>query len=163
MKKVLQLSNILTWFNMIVASFIVMILVFSLITPGSPTLAVITMAVFIASVILHSYAAIQLRKSILQPQHALERNTPVGIKFIGYLVLLIGFLMIVNCISALQNSREILSSFKMPPEAKNFNIEKIFKGFAIFIGIFGITMVLNVLMNLRLLRAYQMIMGDGNK
>ena len=83
MKKILILTAVLSWFVLISGS--ILVLTGLLMATASPGLLGLLTGVFLtSSIVLHSYAAIQLRKSILHPTIPLGRQTPVGIRFMGF-------------------------------------------------------------------------------
>jgi hypothetical protein len=160
MKKTIQISAILSWINLVTGSIIV--LASLLMATVSPCLMTILIPVVLAgSVVLHSYAALQLRKSILYPEMPLAGNTPVGIRFIGYIALLFAIMIIGNAIVILQNPATIVQNIKFPAEPKNLNIEGLLKSVGIFILFFGLSIMVNVVLSWRLLKWY--LLANGNE
>lgn len=160
MRKIIQISAILTWINLVIGSILVLGgLMAAAVSPG--TMTIITSVVLAGSVVLHSYAALQLRKSILYPEVPLSKNTPVGIRFIGYMALLFAILNIGNAIVILQNTSAMVKQVRLPPEAKNLNVEGFLKSIGIFVLFFSLSIVVNVILSWRLLKWY--LLANGNE
>ena len=67
MKTALKISNVLSWINLIIGGILVLGgLLSMLMTPNASILLV--SIVLTGSIVLHSYAALQLRKSIIHPE-----------------------------------------------------------------------------------------------
>ncbi len=81
MKTVLKISSILSWFNMIVWGIVIVLLVLNILGVGQ--MGILFFPFLLCVIILHSYAALQLHKSIRNPETPLSRQTPTGIRFIG--------------------------------------------------------------------------------
>ena len=108
------------------------------------------------SIVLHSYAALQLRKSILNPQIPLGQQTPTGIRFLGFIVILMGCLSVYNSLSLFNNPDEFVKQMKQMPQAANLDLKKVLRGATIFGLVFSISVIANALINFRLLKWYQM-------
>jgi hypothetical protein len=102
-------------------------------------------------VVLHSYAALQLRKSILNTSIPLNRQTPVGIRMMGYMALFFTIMLFSNAVYMLQNTKELLKQVQFPKEMKNVDITGVIHGTSIFMLLFSISVIVNVDLNLRLL------------
>jgi len=151
LRKLIRFSNILSWCNLIIAGLLI---VFALVS-GLTVLGVVnalTPIVLLGSILLHSYAAIQLSRSLLHPSIPLSRQTPTGIRLLGYISLFFAFLYGASGIAILQNSKELLKQVEIPPELKSINVEKIFRVSAIFALIYSSSIIVNVIINFRLLR-----------
>lgn len=149
----LRVSAILSWFNLIVAGiFVFCCLLFGLRLVGLANALI--PAVLLGSIILHSYAALQLRKSMVNPEIPLSSQTPAGIRFVGYVVLFLAVLYGGSGMAMLQNTKEILSQVPMPPEYKNLDLTGSIRGAAVFLMLFSLSILVNVLLNFRLLRWY---------
>jgi len=132
-----------------------MVLLGALIT-GTPAYFVVL--VFPSAIILHSYEALQLHKSIRNPAMPLSSQTPTGIRFIGFVAIFLGISNLVSGFSVIQNSREVLQQIQaqMPPEAKNFHLKEAhIRAVGIFTLLVGLSVVVNANLNFRLLRWYQ--------
>jgi hypothetical protein len=151
LKKLIRFSHILSWCNLIIAALLIL---FALVS-GLAVLGIVnalTPIVLLGSILLNSYAAIQLSRSLLNPSIPLSRQTPTGIRLLGYISLFFAFLYGGSGIAILQNSKELLKQVEIPAELKNINIEKIFRVSAIFALIFSCSIIVNVILNFRLLR-----------
>jgi hypothetical protein len=157
MKTILKISTVLSWFNLIIGCIFT---VFGLLLGLSTSNISILIACFLLSaIILHSYAALQLRKSINHPDTPLSAQTPTGIRFIGAIALFFGVAFFANSIALLRNIPEALKLF--PPELhqpKELQIASL--RFGAFFGLLcGLSIALNVMMNFRLLRWYHFMKG----
>jgi len=151
LRKLVRFSNILSWCNLIIAALLIL---FALVS-GLTVLGIVnalTPIVLLGSILLHSYAAIQLSRSLLRPSIPLSRQTPTGIRLLGYISLFFAFLYGASGIAILQNSKELLKQVEIPAELKSVNIERIFRVSAIFALIYSIAIIVNVIINFRLLR-----------
>ncbi|HEY8387995.1 MAG TPA: hypothetical protein VIK74_05295 [Parasegetibacter sp.] len=108
------------------------------------------------AVVLHSYAALQLRRSVVDPFVPLDSKTPTGIRFIGYLALLFAVVNISNGIVILKDTDAVLAQVEMPAEASQFDMHAFLRGAAVIILIFSASIVVNVLLNLLLLRKFML-------
>jgi hypothetical protein len=155
-KKIVQLSAILSWVNLIIGSVLVVSALFSgLLLIGLAN--AVTPIVMWGSIILHSYAAIQLRKSIVT-SIPLNRQTAIGIRFIGYIALFIAFLWAGSGILLIQHAKELAQQLakqiQLPPEYKNMDMSKFSRGMGIFFLLLSLSVITNVILNFRLLRWY---------
>ena len=158
MRTILKISGVLSWFNLVVWGIAICYALLITLAAQSPALLVVP---FLLSVIvLHSYAALQLHRSIKNPVRPLSSQTPVGIRFIGAVALFFGLTGFVNGITLLQNPKEILDTIHKSsfPMAKDFTIFQIrISGvLALFVGL---CVSVNVILNFRLLRWYHFMKG----
>jgi hypothetical protein len=153
MKKVIAVSNILSWFNLIVSGALVLFALASLlfIYPG---IQFLISAVLVGCITLHSYAALQLRKSILNAAMPLNKQTPVGIRMMGYMSLFFAIILFSQSVFMLQNIQEIIKQAQFPPQAKKIDMKGLVTAIGIFMVIFSISVIVNVGLNLRLLKLY---------
>jgi hypothetical protein len=152
MKKVITVSNILSWFNLVVSAALALFALASmLIYPG---IQFLISAVLIGCITLHSYAALQLRKSILNASIPLNKQTPVGIRIMGYMSLFFAIILFSQSVFMLQNTKELLKQAQFPPQMKNIDVKSFVRGTGIFMVAFSICVIVNVGLNLRLLRLY---------
>jgi hypothetical protein len=150
MKKVLTFTLVLSWINGIVASFFVLFgLIMVVFTSGGA--ALLTSVVLISAVILHSYAAIQLNKTMVNPAIPLNKQTPTAIRFIGLIALLFALLNGSYSIVVLQHAPDFLHQIKMPPGSEKLPLLAIFRFISFLSLLFSATVALNVFLNLRLL------------
>jgi hypothetical protein len=155
-KKIVQLSAILSWVNLIIGSVLVVSALFSgLLLIGLAN--AITPIVMWGSIILHSYAAIQLRKSIVT-SIPLNRQTGIGIRFIGYIAMFIALLWAGSGILLIQHAKELAQQLakqiQLPPEYKNMDMSQFSRGMGIFFLLLSLSVITNVMLNFRLLRWY---------
>jgi len=156
MKKILIVTAVLSWFVLITGSILVLTgLVMA--TASAGLLGLLTGVFLTSSIVLHSYAAIQLRKSILHPSIPLGRQTPTGIRFMGFAALFFAFFNFNNAIYALKHTGEIAKRIDLPAQYKALpvNINQLLHAAGIFSFVLSICIILNVLINLWLLRIYQ--------
>ncbi len=161
MKRTLAVSNILSWFNIIVGSAIGLCALFMIV--AFPPIAVLISVVLIGCIVLHSYAAMQLRKSILNPVIQLSKQTPVGIRLMGYMALFFGIMLFSNAIYMMQNTTELISQAQFPKEMKNVDIKKVIQGTGVFMLLFSISIIANVVLNLRFLKWYMVSLSENEK
>jgi len=164
MKTVLTTATILSWFNIIFWGLIDgLALLGGLFTLNLPVLAG---AVLLSAVPLNCYAALKLHASIRLPTLPLSHQTPAGIRFVGFIALFFGITWIVKGVSVIKDSKEALESMKemlaqMPqlrdlPQSSGI-LEKSVRLGGVAVLILGLCVVVNVVLNLRLLRWYYLV------
>ena len=158
MKMTLKIGRILAWFNLIYWGFGILNGFFSAVAMGNPLVWVIV--VLMAAIPLNSYAALQLHKSIRRPEVKLSHNTPVGIRFVGSVVIFIGICFIGAGLIIVRFAKELLPQLKeqtaamkgltidTPGQVQSFGIVMIFLGGIMLIG---------AMLNMRLLRWYYLV------
>jgi hypothetical protein len=159
MKNTLKIANILSWFNLFFWGVPLLINLLKALTSFNPV--VLGALVLFASIPLHSYAALQLHKSIRKPEVKLSHNTPAGIRFVGMIALFFGIIFLLYGIALLRNAPELLSLFKeQMPDYKEFdsmmtvpNLRRI----GAVVLVLGFVTIINVILNLRLLRWYYLV------
>jgi hypothetical protein len=118
------------------------------------------MLVLVASIPLQSYAALQLHKSIRRPEIKLSHNTPVGIRFVGVVALLFGFLFLLSGMAMAKNAPEMLSALREQPFMKEMyagiTVEML-RRYGILAAVLGLITIVNVILNMRLLRWYYLV------
>jgi hypothetical protein len=153
MKRLLQLTTVLSWINIIIGSILVLGgLLLTMVSPDAQTILV--SVVLTGSIVLHSYATFQLRKSIIHPEIPLGKQTPIGIRFVGTLALLFGVINITNAIVIIQHTEDVIKQIKFPFPAKNINLKSVVRAAGIFSILFSLSVVMNVLLSFSLLRMY---------
>jgi hypothetical protein len=153
MKAALKISNVLSWINLIIGGILVLGgLLSMLMTPNASILLV--SVVLTGSIVLHSYAALQLRKSIVHPEIPLNRQTPTGIRFIGFMALFFAILNIGNAVVIIQNAAEVAKQVQLPFKPEGIDLVATIRGAGIFSLLFSIGIAVNVLLSIRLLRWY---------
>lgn len=157
MNNTLKISSVLTWFNLIVWGIIAALGLLSALMAGNLSFLLVTILTGVT--VLHSYASLKLHRSIRHSNVPLSDQTPVGIRFIGFIALFFGVLYIGDGIGFLQNTGVVVKSIQpqMPPEFKNVNFAALVRGIAIFSLITGICISVNVFLNFRLLRWYYLV------
>jgi len=159
MKTTIKVATVITWFNLIVwGGLLTLMLLYGLATAFIP----IIIAVFLFSAIpLHSYAALQLQKSIRHPQVKLSHQTPVGVRFIGFVALFFGILMVANCFAIVSDPRAAFKRMEAGiAETKGLSESEMvtmLRASAGFVMVMGIAVVVNVILNMRLLRWYYLV------
>jgi len=116
--------------------------------------ALMVFAFLLSVILLHSYAAFQLHKSIRNPTIPLSGQTSMGLRFVGFVALFFGVSYIAYGVSILQNPGEVLKL--MQPQlgqVKGFGIGyvRVMGCIALFLSI---CISVNVFLNFRLLRWY---------
>lgn len=153
MRTALKISNILSWINLIVGGLLVLGgLLAMLSTPNASILLV--SVVLTGSIVLHSYAALQLRKSIVHPEIPLNKQTPTGIRFIGFMALFFAILNIGNAVMIIQNAAEVVKQVELPFKPEGIDLVAAIRGAGIFSLLFSIGIAVNVLLSIRLLKWY---------
>ncbi|MBN9386133.1 MAG: hypothetical protein J0H74_35575 [Chitinophagaceae bacterium] len=159
MKKLVPISTILSWINLVFGSFICLSMLLATSVFGA---VVLIMAFFFSAIPLHSYAALQFHKSIRDPSLPLKRQTATGLRFMGFVVLFFGVMIIANSIAILQHTKEWLQMEQsMMPESKQQFNEKTVRLSGVLALLLGLSLTVNVILNFRLLRWY--IMSKGNQ
>lgn len=153
MKKFTTITGILSWINLIIGGLITL---FGLIQAlmGGGIVAVLQL-LLIGSVVLHSYAALQLRKSIVYPDAPLDSKTPTGIRFIGFLALMLGVGCVFQGVQVIGNTKELIDQVELPEMPKEINVEQMFRGVGYFVLVFGLSVAINVLLNISMLKWYR--------
>ena len=169
MKTALTTATILSWFNII---FWGLIGAFAVIASlAAFNLPVLASAVLLSSVPLNSYAALKLQASIRNPKLPLSHQTPVGIRFVGFMALFFGMMWISKGVVLFNNGSEtqaaineqlgqiskLFQQFPSFAEFKNIREPDIAHLSGIFSLILGLCVVVNVVLNLRLLRWYYLV------
>ncbi|MCO5237117.1 MAG: hypothetical protein M9933_12700 [Chitinophagaceae bacterium] len=153
MKTALKVSGILSWINLVIGGILVIGGLLSML--ATPNVSIILVSVVLTgSIVLHSYATLQLRKSILHPEVPLSKQTPVGIRFIGFMALFFAILNIGNAVVIIQNAAEVIQQVELPFKPEGVNLVAAVKAAGIFSLLFSVGIAVNVLLSIRLLRWY---------
>jgi hypothetical protein len=154
MKNALKVSTILSWFNLIVWGLFAGLGLLGGLFGGN--LFFLTVTVITGFIVLHSYASLQLHKSIRNAAIPLSSQTPVGIRFIGFVALFLGVLYIGDGVGLLQSTRDMVKLMEpqLPPQAKDLDLNKLLKATGVFSLLAGICIAVNVFLSFRLLRWY---------
>jgi hypothetical protein len=157
MRTILKISTVLSWFNLIIwGGFTSIFILGGLLTKTFPLLIA---GFLLSSIILHSYAALQLHASIRQPAKPLSVHTPAGIRFIGAIALFLGVLSSVNAGAILQNPGNFLKLMQPQMPQGKILLSSDVRLMACFGLICGISVAMNVIFNFRLLRWYHFMKG----
>jgi hypothetical protein len=158
MKNVLKISGILSWFNLIVWGLIVLYVTLNILTVGQ--LPLLFLPFLLCVIVLHSYAALQLHKSIRDPTKPLSNQTPAGLRFIGVIAAFVGIIFIADGAAITQNPHEILRIMESQvPQVKGLVPVGVLRASGVFALVSGICVVFNVILNFRLLRWYHFMKG----
>jgi hypothetical protein len=158
MRTILKISGVLSWFNLVVWGFVVLSLVLNILAIGQ--MAFLFLPFLLCVTILHSYAAIQLHRSIKNPAKPLSNQTPAGIRFIGVIAAFVGIICFADGTAILQNPREILQMMESQiPQAKGLVSLATLRACGAFALVSGFCIVFNVILNFRLLRWYHFMKG----
>jgi hypothetical protein len=157
MKKTLKAASVLTWFNLIFWGFITLCLLLAATAMG---LVGLVGAVLLSAIPLNCYAALQLHKSIRRPEIKLNHQTPVGIRFIGFVALFFGLTTVMEELRNLQNPGKMLEvmkqSFSGMKGLETLTVDMVRTISAVGL-ILGLAVVVNVILNFRLLRWYYLV------
>jgi hypothetical protein len=157
MKGVLKVASILTWFNLI---FWGIIILFLLLAAGIIGPVMLVGAVLLSAIPLNCYAALQLHKSIRRPAIKLSHQTPVGIRFIGFVALFFGLMTVMDSLGNLQNpgrSLQLMKESFSGMKGTEFMTLNYIRGISVVGLILGLAVVVNVILNFRLLRWYYLV------
>lgn len=163
MNRILKISAVLTWINLIFWGLFVAIGLLAAFAVRS--FAVMIIMFLLSSVILHSYAALQLQKSIRNPAIPLSSQTPTGIRFVGFFALFFainilsaGVTMLANTAefvkTIIQNTNEMAKAMQAPGDTVKDMTTAGVRFWAILFLLIGLSTAGNIILNLRLLRRY---------
>jgi hypothetical protein len=156
MRTILKISAVLSWFNAIFWGLVIVILFLSALS--FQNMPFVVFAFVLSAIVLHSYAALQLRKSIRNPAIQLSNHTPTGIRFVGFIALFLGACYMANGIALLQDpggSLKIMQA-QAPEFSKVLTIASLREG-AVMALVLGLFIAVNVFLNFRLLRWYYLV------
>ena len=159
MKTTLTAARVLTWLNIIVwSAFLGFILLAALAMQAFPLLVIVFL---FGAIPLHSFAALKLHKSIKYPSIKLSNQTPVGIRFIGIIALFFGIMMLANSYMSIQSPEKGLSLMKEGMADTKGMSDAVLTGYIRLGGcialVLGLAIIINVILNLRLLRWYYLV------
>ena len=154
MKYSFIISSILSWVNISIAGLFVVTALFSILFLQA--LPMFLVVIFFGCIVLHSYAAMQLSKSIRNPEIPLGNQTPTGIKLMGYFSLFLAILWFSAFTSVLQHPQDFIKQVQMPKEMANFDLAGTIRGMSIFMIVFSLSILVNVIINLRMLKWYML-------
>jgi hypothetical protein len=153
MNTVLKISTVLSWINLVVGCYLLLSGIYGGLMVHDVKIMLIVV-VFIGAIVLNNYAALQLRKCILQPTRQLSRETSLGVRFFGFVALFCSVMFVGTGVFVLQNLKEMAQQLPQQIDTKGLNVQSFLPGVGIFILVFGLTIALNVVLAMRLLRWY---------
>lgn len=165
MKITLKIASVLTWFNLVFWGLITCVLLLAVLS--SMYIPFLIVPVLMSAIPLNCYASLSLHKSIRRPSLPLSSQAPVGIRFVGFIALFFGISGFCSGFEVVGNAKDILVSVKeqfaqmkdMPQvqqQYKNLSVADI-RNMGISALILGSFIVINVVLNLRLLRWYYLV------
>jgi magnesium-transporting ATPase (P-type) len=101
------LFRFLSIINLVVAGFIVLMLLLSLMFMPAMSLVLISMLVT-GAVVIHSLLSLGLQQSIKKPARPLKENTPGGLRIMGFIAIFYAVLLITNGIYGLIHLDEVM-------------------------------------------------------
>jgi hypothetical protein len=159
MKTARTIGKVLAWFNLIYWGFSV---ITSLLQGlASANMSLLVASVLLAAIPLNSYAALQLHRSIRNPEIKLSHQTPVGIRFVGSFVVLMGIFLTGVALLIILGAKELLPAMKenAVDMLQMLNITSVgqLQGMGAIMLFFGAIMIASALINMRLLRWYYLV------
>jgi hypothetical protein len=158
MKRSLKIASVLSWINLVFWGLNVGSALLSSFSGFNPLILV--SIVLLASIPLHSYAALQLHKSIRKPEIKLSHQTPVGIRFVGLVAMLFGFFFVLGGLLMARNGAEMLNTLREQGFMKEMYAQMtadMIRQWGIVMLVLGAVVIVNVVLNLRLLRWYYLV------
>ncbi|HTS42931.1 MAG TPA: hypothetical protein VMH01_00940 [Puia sp.] len=153
MKNVVKTTGVLSWINLCVGCLLVFCGVLMGIASGN-LLNILIFVLLPSAIILHSYASLQLKKSVMNPDIPLGSQTPIGIRFMGYIMLFFSFFNIYSSVSILLHAQEFVREIKLPPGSPKINLTGVIRAGCTIALLFSVSFAVNAILNLRLLRWY---------
>jgi hypothetical protein len=159
MKIALRMAGILSWFNLVFWALILVICLLNTLTVFNVSL--LGGVVLLCSIPLNSYAAIQLHRAIRHPEIKLSHHTPAGIRFVGMIAMFFGVLMVAYGVVILQDTGAVLKLLKeqLPDNKDLFEVVTVdyLRRVGVFALVLGVAVIVNVILNMRLLRWYYLV------
>jgi hypothetical protein len=158
MRRTLRAAGILSWINLLFWGWNVALTLLGSVASFNP--AILVMAVLLASIPLHAYASLQLHKSIRKPEIKLSHQTPSGIRFVGLVALLFGFFFILGGMVMMKDAPAMLAALRQQGFMKEL-YDRItaaeIRRYGVIVLVLGLITIVNVILNLRLLRWYYLV------
>lgn len=159
MRTVLKVASTLSWFNLVFWGMITLLCLLMTLVMGP---VVLVPAVLLCAIPLNSYAALQLHKSIRQPVVKLSNQTPAGIRFVGFVALFCGLLLCADGIVAALHPDSVVEAMRQSYSQMGVKepaglTPALGRKWAIIVLILGLGVVVNVMLNFRLLRWYYLV------
>ncbi|HEY4337283.1 MAG TPA: hypothetical protein VGM89_15335 [Puia sp.] len=158
MKRSLKIASVLSWINLLFWGLNLISAILSSVAGFNPLILV--SLVLLASIPLHSYAALQLHKSIRKPEIKLSHQTPAGIRFVGLVAMLFGFFFVLGGLLMARNGAEMLNTLREQGFMKEMYAQMtagMIRQWGIAMLLLGGMVIVNVILNLRLLRWYYLV------
>lgn len=157
MKRIIQFFTVLSWINFIGGLFLVLMGLLTALMAANG-MAVLISVVLTGSIALHSYAALQLRKSLAYPQIPLDSRVPQGIYIVGFIALFFAVTNLASSFALLRHNPEIIKALtaNLPEQYRNMNIIPMVRIIGIVILLFSLSVMINVILSFNLLRWYRL-------
>lgn len=145
----------MSWINIVIGGMWLLAALMGVLMMGN--MVMLLPVLLVASIALHSYASLQLIRSVKDPSVPLSTQTPMGIRMVGFVALFFSVTNIIGAVTAWQNAGEFVEKTRetLPEQLKDFDIKPYLQGMLIFLFVFNISIAVNVLISMRLLRRYQ--------
>lgn len=153
MKRALQVFTILSWVNLIAGLFLVLMGLLGMIATAN--VAALGFILLTGSIALHSYACLQLLRSLRSPEIPLDSKVPQGINLVGFLALFFGILNLAYSFEMLINTDEMLKLLPAFPEGYQELLVPVLKVFGTLLLLLSTSVVVNVMLSFSLLRWYK--------
>ena|ERR1700744_3312692 len=165
MKTTLKIASVLTWFNLVFWGLITGVMLLAVLS--SLYIPFLIVPVLMSAIPLNCYASLSLHRSIRRPNLPLSSQAPVGIRFVGFIALFFGISGFFSGLEIVGSAKDVLVSVReqfaqmkdMPQvqeQYKNLNVTDV-RNMGISALILGAFIVVNVVLNLRLLRWYYLV------
>ncbi|HXB09324.1 MAG TPA: hypothetical protein VNW04_19500 [Puia sp.] len=159
MRTALKIATVLSWINLILFGFITLCLLLSALVMGP---VILIGAILFCAIPLNCYAALQLHKSIRDPALKLSHQTPAGIRFVGFVALFFGIMItssnIGNLLHPAEWAESLRQGFTQMGMKDTSRITVPFVRECAVVGtLLGLSVVVNVMLNFRLLRWYYLV------
>jgi hypothetical protein len=158
-------ATVLTRFNLIFWGFMVCFFLLGFLAVGY--LPGVMILVLLSAIPLNCYAALKLHQSIRNPAIPLSQQTPTGIRFVGFIPVFVGVYLSWSGFAMIGSAGEILHFIKdfdtkefpeiaQRPEFKSVGVAEV-RAAGVICLILGLSLAVNVILNLRLLRWYLLL------
>jgi hypothetical protein len=158
MRTALRFASAFSWFNLFFWG--IPLLMDLLRALGQFNVPMLVFLVLFVSIPLNSYAALQLHRSIRNPNVKLSHHTPAGIRFVGLIALFFGALFVLAggiILKAAPQLAQFIRENKYEQEMLGSLTVDQLRLLGGFFGVLGLIAVVNVILNFRLLRWYYLV------
>lgn len=154
-----KLYKALTGVNLTVASFFLLMSLFTALLAASLSQALVGILA-LGAVIIHSVLSLYLQRSLVQPELPLKPNTPGGIRIMGGIVILYAAVMLFSSVGILGNRQEVMEELlkQMPDdqqESAALIMPKVMTAIAVILLVFGATLLVNALLSFSFLKQWK--------